>query len=178
MPAGAIAVVLMGVTGSGKTTVGQVLAARLGWPFLDGDDFHPEANVAKMAAGIPLTDADRWPWLRRLADELGRRLDRGESCLLGCSALRQAYRDALRGAGGDRVRFVHLDGTEALIATRLASRVHRYMPASLLRSQFEALEPPAEAVRLDISGTPGQIADAVIAALHLMRGEPNPWPRK
>lgn len=162
-----MAVVLMGVTGSGKTTVGQLLAAQLGWPFLDGDDFHPEANVAKMAAGTPLTDADRWPWLRRLAAEIGDRVERGQSCLLGCSALKQAYREVLRGGRGDRVRFVHLDGPEGLIAGRLQARVHRYMPATLLRSQFEALEPAADAVRVDIAGTPAQTARAVCAALEL-----------
>ena len=163
----AVAVVLMGVTGSGKTTVGRLLEERLGWPFLDGDDYHPEANVARMAAGIPLRDEDRWPWLRRLSEEIGRRLDAGQSCVLGCSALKEAYRAILRGHRGERVRFVHLSGGEALIAGRLRDRVHRYMPAGLLRSQFDALEPPLDAVPVDISGTPGQVAEAVIAALGL-----------
>ena len=161
----AIAVVLMGVTGSGKSTVGRILESRLGWPFLDGDDFHPEANVAKMAAGIPLDDDDRWPWLRRLADEVHSRVRGGGSCILGCSALRAVYREVLRGDHGDDLLFVHLDGAEGLIADRLATRVHRYMPATLLRSQFEALEAPDEAVRIDISGTPDEVADAVIAIL-------------
>jgi gluconokinase len=157
----------MGVTGSGKTTVGRILEGRLGWPFLDGDDFHPEVNVAKMASGIPLDDDDRWPWLQRLADEIGRRVDAGESCLLGCSALKQDYRAVLRGVRDDSVRFVHLHGSEALLAERLSSRVHRYMPASLLRSQLETLEPPDEAVRIDISDTPERVADAVVIALRL-----------
>lgn len=163
----AVAVVLMGVAGCGKTTVGRLLEDRLGWPFLDGDDFHPEANVARMAAGVPLRDEDRWPWLRRLAGEIGRRLDAGRSCLLGCSALKESYRAVLRGERGQRVRFVHLCGSEALIAGRLRDRVHRYMPAGLLRSQFEALEPPLDAVSVDISGTPEEAAAAVVAALGL-----------
>jgi gluconokinase len=166
----AMAVVLMGVTGSGKTTVGEILAERLGWSFLDGDDFHPQANVAKMASGTPLTDEDRWPWLQTLADELGSRIDRGDSCLLGCSALKGEYRNALRGARSQQqVCFVHLTGSEALIADRLAQRVHRYMPQSLLRSQFEALEPPQDATVIDIDATPEEIADRVIAALNLQQ---------
>lgn len=165
-----MAVVLMGVTGSGKTTVGEILAERLGWSFLDGDDFHPQANVAKMASGTPLTDEDRWPWLQTLADELGSRIDRGDSCLLGCSALKDEYRNALRGARSQQqVCFVHLAGSEALIADRLAQRVHRYMPQSLLRSQFEALEPPQDATVIDIDATPEEIADRVIAALNLQQ---------
>ena len=163
----AVAVVLMGVTGCGKTTVGRLLEDRLGWPFLDGDDFHPEANVARMAAGIPLRDEDRWPWLRRLSDEIGRRLDAGRSCVLGCSALKEAYREVLREGRAESVRFVHLSGSEALIAGRLSERVHRYMPAGLLRSQFEALEPPLDAVLVDVSGTPEEAASAVVAALGL-----------
>ena len=159
--------VLMGVTGCGKTTVGRLLEERLGWPFLDGDDFHPEANVARMAAGIPLGDEDRWPWLHRLSEELGGRIDVGRSCLLGCSALKESYRAVLRGGRGDRVRFVHLSAPEALIAERLRHRVHRYMPAGLLRSQFEALEPPADAVLVAVSGTPEEAAEAVMAALGL-----------
>jgi carbohydrate kinase (thermoresistant glucokinase family) len=163
-----MAVILMGVTGSGKTTVGEILAGRLGWSFLDGDDFHPAENVAKMAAGEPLTDEDRWPWLRTLADEIGGHIDRGASCLLGCSALKAEYRLALRGEReAGQIRFVHLSGSQQLIASRLQSRVHRYMPASLLRSQFEALEPPTDATIVDIDATPDEIADRVLLALNL-----------
>ena len=164
----AIAVVLMGVTGSGKTTVGRVLAERLGWPFLDGDDYHPEANVAKMAAGTALTDEDRWPWLAVLAAEIGAHLGRGQSCLLACSALKAAYRQAL-GRGGDAgsVRFEHLRGSQDLIEGRLRDRVHRYMPASLLRSQFEALEAPADAATIDIDARPAEIAERIVDTLEL-----------
>jgi gluconokinase len=143
-----VILVLMGVCGCGKTTVGEALARDLGWPFLDADDFHPPANVAKMAAGTPLTDADREPWLDRMAGELTAILERGGHAVLACSALRQHYRDRLKAAGD--VRFVHLAGDYATIAQRLASRQHRYMPASLLESQFATLEVPGDALSVDI----------------------------
>ena len=133
-------VVVMGVTGCGKSTVGSALAARLGWRFLDADDFHPPANVEKMRTGVPLDDDDRWPWLDRVATELAAIAGRGEGAVLACSALKEAYRARLRAAGD--VRFVHLAGDAATIAARLEARRHRYMPASLLASQFAALEPP------------------------------------
>lgn len=141
-------VVVMGVTGCGKSTVGEALAASLGWRFLDADDFHPPANVAKMAAGTPLTDEDRWPWLDRLAAELRAIGDAGGHAVLACSALRQAYRDRLATAGD--VRFVHLSGDMPTIAERLAARQHRYMPPSLLASQFATLEPPGDAIVVDV----------------------------
>lgn len=141
-------VVVMGVSGSGKSTVGQALARSLGWPFLDADDFHPPANVAKMAAGTPLDDDDRWPWLDRIADELRAILARGGHAILACSALKQAYRDRLARAGD--VRFVHLAGDRDTIAARLAARKHRYMPVTLLDSQFATLEPPVDAVDVDV----------------------------
>ena len=140
--------VLMGVCGSGKTTVGEVLAQELAWPFFDADDFHPEANVAKMASGQPLTDADRWPWLDGIADEMRRVLARGGHAVLACSALKDAYRSRLQRAGD--VRIVYLKGDQATIAARLAERHHKYMPASLLPSQFAALEEPADALVVDI----------------------------
>lgn len=140
--------VVMGVSGCGKSTVGEALAQDLGWPFLDADAFHPPANVAKMAAGTPLTDEDRWPWLDRIAEALREILARGGHAVLACSALRAVYRDRLARAGD--VRFVHLRGDLETIAARLAVRRHRYMPASLLASQFEALEPPADALIVDI----------------------------
>ena len=150
-------VVLVGVSGCGKTAVGQALAADLGWPFFDGDDFHPEANVAKMAAGTPLTDADRWPWLDRLAAEMAAVNERGADAVFACSALRQAYRDRFRRAGD--VRFVHLKGDHDTIAARLAARSHRYMPPTLLASQFATLEEPNDAIVVDVRDTiPAQIA--------------------
>ena len=141
-------VVLMGVCGSGKTTVGLALAQELGWDFLDADAFHPEANVAKMANGIALTDDDRWPWLDRLVVEMRAVNDRGKHVVLGCSALRQAYRDRLSRAG--ELRWVYLKGDAATIEPRLASRRGHYMPPSLLASQFAALDEPSGALVVDI----------------------------
>jgi gluconokinase len=138
----------MGVCGCGKTTIGEALAQTLRWPFFDADEFHPDANVAKMASGQPLTDADRWPWLDRIAEEMQRVLARGEHAVLACSALKQAYRARLQRAGD--VRIVYLKGDQATIAARLADRRHKYMPASLLPSQFAALEEPADAFVVDI----------------------------
>jgi gluconokinase len=142
--------VLMGVSGSGKTTIGSALGDRLGWPFLDGDDFHPPENVAKMKSGTPLTDEDRSPWLDRLNAELRAREARGENALLACSALKQAYRDRLsRGLANWRLVFLH--GSVELLRRRAEARKHRYMPASLLQSQLDTLEPPAQAIRIDVA---------------------------
>ena len=138
----------MGVSGCGKTTIGRALAHAMGWAFLDADDFHPGANVAKLRAGTPLTDDDRWPWLDRLAAEMSAINARGASAVLGCSALRQAYRDRLARAGG--VRIVYLKGDRATIEPRLAARAGHYMPPSLLTSQFAALEEPADVIVVDI----------------------------
>jgi gluconokinase len=138
----------MGVSGSGKTTIGRVLADELGWTFLDADDFHPPASVAKMAAGMALNDEDRWPWLDRLAGEL-RDLDaRRSNVVLACSALKQEYRDRLKRAG--ELRWAYLKGDAATIEPRLATRRDHYMPASLLASQFATLEEPAEGIVVDI----------------------------
>ena len=138
-------VVVMGVSGSGKTTIGKLLAARLGCGFLDGDDFHPPANVIKMAAGTALTDEDRWPWLKNL----NRKLLEDRKAVLACSALKESYRRALSEGLAD-CRFVHLRGGIELIRARLDVRRHRYMPASLLESQFATLEPPRNAIEVDI----------------------------
>ena len=163
-------VVVMGVSGSGKSVVGQALADDLGWPFFDADDFHPPENVAKMAAGTPLTDADRWPWLDRLAAEMGAIDKRGGNAVLACSALRQAYRDRIARAGN--VRFVHLAGAYETIAARIASRTHAYMPASLLASQFAALEPPPDAITISVEDAiPTQVAK-IHAALNSTAGSP------
>lgn len=140
-------VVVMGVSGAGKTTLGQRLAARLGCAFVDADDHHPAANVAKMSAGVPLEDADRWPWLDALNVRL--RSQPGEA-VLACSALKQAYRDRLC-AGIDDLRLVYLAASIDQIRARLRARQHRYMPASLLESQFATLEPPGNAITIDVA---------------------------
>jgi gluconokinase len=157
-------VVVMGVSGVGKTTIGSALARRLGCEFLDGDDWHPPENVARMAAGTSLTDADRWPWLDRLNALLRERVARGESAVLACSALKQAYRDRLA-AGLERCEFVFLHGSYDLIRERIAARRHRYMPASLLQSQFAALEPPARAITVDVAQPPERCMETISAAL-------------
>ena len=153
-------VVLMGVSGSGKSTIGKPLAERLGFPFFDADEFHPPQNVAKMAAGTPLTDADRWPWLALLNGKLKDQ----KNAVLACSALKQSYRDALAKGLAD-CRFVHLRGSLELIRARLADRKHRYMPASLLESQFATLEPPANALAVDIAQAPGRCVEEIVASL-------------
>jgi gluconokinase len=163
-------VVVMGVSGCGKSTVGEALAESLGWRFLDADDFHPPANVAKMAAGTPLVDEDRWPWLDRLAAEMRAINAGGGDAVLACSALRQAYRDRLAAAGD--VRFVHLAGDLPTIAARLASRQHRYMPQSLLASQFATLEPPADAIGVDVRDPVAVQIAAIRAALGLKAQAP------
>jgi len=143
-------VLVMGVSGSGKTTIGEALARELGWAYLDADDFHPQANVDKMAAGIPLGDADRRPWLDRINEKL-LEMERDErSVVVGCSALKQAYRERLR-SGLRNFRVVYLKGEFDLIRGRVTSRTHRYMPASLLQSQFDALEPPKGSIEVDVS---------------------------
>jgi len=131
----------MGVSGSGKSTIATALANRLRWTFEDGDRFHPASNVAKMSAGHPLTDEDRWPWLQAIADEIGRVCTAGGHVVIACSALKRAYRDVLVRNRKD-VRFVFLDGSPALIAGRLAARKGHFMPPGLLDSQFKTLEPP------------------------------------
>lgn len=152
-------VVVMGVSGCGKSTVGALLARRLGCEFLDADAFHPPQNVAKMAAGTPLTDDDRWPWLERLNAELRKH----KAAVLACSALKESYRRTL--AKGVACRFVHLRGPLELIRSRMQTRSHRYMPASLLESQFAALEPPRDAIEVDIAEPPERCAERIRAAL-------------
>jgi len=160
-------VVIMGVSGSGKSTVGAALARELGWTLIDADDLHSPENVAKMAAGIPLTDDDRWPWLDRIVDELRRVTADGRSVVLACSALKQRYRDRLERAGD--VRFVHLRGDAETIAARLANRKHRYMPATLLGSQFAALEAPGDAIDVDIRASIDAQVRTIVDALFAKR---------
>src|SRR5712664_1275962 len=135
------ALVVMGVSGSGKTTIADTLALRLNWDFEDGDIFHPASNVAKMSAGQPLTDEDRRPWLQAIANEIDRVCDAREHAVIACSALKRAYRDILVHGRHD-VRIIYLKGTQDLIASRLASRKGHFMPPGLLASQFKTLEPP------------------------------------
>jgi len=159
-------VILMGVSGSGKTTVGRLVAGDLGWDFHEGDDLHPQANIEKMSRGIPLTDADRTLWLveiRELIDDL---LRQGRSALITCSALKGAYRDRL---GVDRrdVRLVYLKGSYALILARMQARRNHFMKADMLRSQFDALEEPEGVPTFDVSETPRALADGIERALGL-----------
>lgn len=153
--------VVMGVSGAGKTAIGEALARELGWRFIDADDHHPEANVAKMAAGEPLDDEDRWPWL----DRLNNVLKEEKQAVLACSALKERYRARLAG-GVDRVEWIHLKGDFDLIRSRLLQRQHRYMPASLLESQFQALEPPSRAITVDVSA---DVATCVAAIAKRLR---------
>ncbi|OAH15698.1 gluconokinase [Streptomyces jeddahensis] len=158
-------VVVMGVAGTGKTTIGPLLAARLGVPYAEGDDFHPESNIAKMSAGTPLTDDDRWPWLDAIGAWAHSR--DGLGGVASSSALKRSYRDRLRAAAPGIV-FVHLTGDRELIEDRMSHREGHFMPTALLDSQFATLEPlePDEAgVAVDVSGSPDEITDRAVEAL-------------
>ena len=152
-------VVLMGVAGSGKTTIGRRLAAELGWKFYDADDFHSHASVAKMSSGRPLDDADRLPWLRALQSLVRTSVERGESAVLACSALKANYRARL--LIDKRVKLAYLKGNFDLIQKRLANRRGHFMPAAMLESQFAALEEPARETHLDASLPPGEIVEEI-----------------
>lgn len=160
-------VLVMGVAGCGKSTVGSLLAARLGVAFAEGDTFHPAANVAKMSRGEPLTDADRQPWLAAIAGEIARRAELDEGLVVGCSALRRDYRRTLLG-GRAHARLVYLKGSQDLIATRMARRRDHFMPPSLLASQFAALEEPGPDERpivIDIGATPDEVVALALSAM-------------
>lgn len=162
-----VRIVVMGVSGCGKSSIGAALAQALGCDFRDGDDLHPAANVAKMAAGNPLSDDDRWPWLDRVAAVLADQ----PPVIVGCSALRRAYRDRLRTGAGGQVVFVHLAGSRDVIAERMAARADHFMPPSLLDSQFATLEPPGKdeaAINVDIDQPPDAIVAQVLGALRGM----------
>ena len=156
-------IVLMGVSGSGKTTVGRMLARELGWQYFDADDFHPRASVEKMNAGIALDDADRIPWLEALGDLIRRSLERGEPGVLACSALKRSYREYL--LIDEAVRLVHLHGDYALIRQRLEERRGHFMSPSLLESQFAALEAPEPDARIDVAASPAEIVGLIRSRL-------------
>ena len=162
-------IVVMGVAGCGKTSVGEALAERLGWVFLEGDAFHPQSNKDKMAAGNPLTDANRWPWLDRIAAEMAALAGRGDSAIVGCSALKRVYRDRLKaGAGDETVLFVHLTGSLEVHRQRIRARTGHFMPASMLDSQLATLEPPGAdegAMTVDIDQPLAAMVDQVVAGL-------------
>ncbi len=158
-------VIVMGVVGAGKTTVGKLLASELGWQFADADDFHPASNVEKISHGIPLTDEDREPWLDRLRGAILQWIANGQSAVLACSALKRSYRLALQAA--PEVRFVFLNGSAALIAQRLHARQGHFAGEAILASQLADLEEPDDAVKVEISGTPQQIVDQIRKALGL-----------
>ena len=160
-------VVVMGVSGSGKTTVAAMLAGALHCQFLEGDDLHPPSNVAKMHGGTPLTDADRWPWLRKIASEIDGWRSRGESGVVTCSALKRTYRDILIGDRPD-VTLVYLRGSRELIQQRMAARHEHFMPVALLDSQFATLEEPGPDERpvvVDIGGRPAEIVAEIVRQL-------------
>lgn len=158
-----MSLVVMGVSGSGKSTIAALVAERAGATFIDADDLHPASNVAKMAAGIPLTDDDRMPWLRDVGDVIARHS--GTPVVVACSALRRAYRDVIRERAG-RVLFAELDGPRELLAARMGTRAEHFMPLALLDSQLatlEPLQPDEEGLRLDVAEPPEAIADAILA---------------
>jgi gluconokinase len=171
------ALIVMGVSGSGKSTIADGLAERLRWTFEDGDRFHPASNVAKMSAGHPLTDEDRWPWLQAIADEIDRVCKAGEHAVIACSALKRAYRDVLVHGRSD-VRIIYLEGAQKLIAYRLALRKGHFMPPGLLVSQFKTLEPPdgsENPITVSIDASVEAIVDDIVRQLNLApveRGTP------
>jgi gluconokinase len=163
-----VIVILFGVSGTGKTTVGKLLARKRGWRFMEADDFHPAANIEKMRSGHPLTDEDRWPWLERLRREIERSLTAGENAVLACSALKRAYRDRLRVS--DEVKFVLLRGDYALVEKQLRSRHGHFMNAGLLQSQFDDLEEPQpdeHAITVELGRTPEELVKEIKTKLHV-----------
>jgi gluconokinase len=172
------ALIVMGVSGSGKSTIAEKLGERLGWKCEDGDKYHPKSNVEKMSAGHPLTDEDRWPWLQAIADKIDQICEAGEHAVVACSALKRAYRDILV-HGRDDVRIVYLDGTQKLIAGRLAARKGHFMPPGLLDSQFKTLEPPGtdeNPVAVSIDASVDAIVEDIVGKLGLTQHAGNRKP--
>lgn len=167
MPSDVAVVIVMGVAGSGKTTVGAALAAALGWRFVDADDHHAAESIAKMARGEPLGDADRWPWLDRLRAIVDAGLAGGERLVLACSALKASYRERLAGGAAGRVRFVYLAGSAELFRGRLAGRAGHFMKPAMLDSQLATLEVPADAVEVDAGVPVAAIVERVRAVLQV-----------
>ena len=166
-PESAASLVVMGVSGSGKTTIATLLAERLQLEYVDADWLHPKSNVEKMQRGIPLDDEDRWPWLRAIAARMQELRAEGRGCVVACSALKRAYRDVLRD-GREDVRIVYLHGTTQAIAPRLSGRDGHFMPASLLASQFAALEAPGpdeRPIEVPVERTPREIVETIVASL-------------
>ncbi len=163
-----LAIVMMGVSGSGKTTIGRVLATKISATFADADDYHSTANKAKMAAGHPLTDGDRAPWLKTLNDVLQGWVKDGKRGILACSALKAGYRQTLSaGVAADKIAFVWLDGSKEIIAERMQARQNHFMHADMLESQLATLEPPAEATRIVNDRTPDEVAGEIVTKLSL-----------
>ncbi len=161
--------VIMGVSGSGKTTIATLLTKKLGWVFRDGDEFHPTANVEKMKSGVPLTDEDRWPWLEAIARFIDEELARGTKTIVTCSALKQRYRDIIID-GRKGVRLIYLKGEKALLERKLARRHGHFMPSSLLKTQFDALEEPGleeNPLIVSVDAAPDQIVDHILAELEV-----------
>ncbi|MDV6268708.1 carbohydrate kinase [Rhodococcus sp. ACPA4] len=157
--------VVMGVSGSGKSTVGGMIAGAMGWDLQEGDDLHPQANIEKMATGHPLNDDDRWPWLDKIAQWITQHTDAGQPGIVTCSALKRSYRDILR---GENVVFVHLAGSRDQIGQRLTARLDHYMPPSLLDSQISTLEPidpDEQAIIIDVGGSPVEIVEEILRRL-------------
>jgi gluconokinase len=169
----AVAIVVMGVSGCGKTSVGEAIARHFGTTFIEGDGLHPEANIAKMSAGIALTDEDRFPWLDRIGAEIAGATARGERIVISCSALRKTYRDRVRAFAGGRLTFIFLRGSEELLAGRMRARNGHFMPPSLLKSQLATLEDPtgeAGVLSVDIDGTTAEVIEIALEGLMKISG--------